>query len=104
MRILKNYFLGGYPIKLRGYEFLRPVLYVPLSSKTLLVLIDTKKLHYGVAPDRLMISEDEINRFNKHIFGRCNSYAFASSEDLLQQCKGIVRPEGGGIISTYTYP
>ena len=80
------------------------VLYVPLSSKTLLMFIDTKKLHYGIDPDQqLMVSDHEINRFNKHIFGRCNSYAFASSEDLLQQCKGIVRPEGGGIIRTYTY-
>ncbi len=78
------------------------VLYVPLSSKTLLMFIDTKKLRYGIAPDRPMIRKQEINRFNRHIFGRCNSYAFASSEDLLQQCKGVVRPEGGGIIRTYT--
>ena len=41
------------------------VLYVPLSSKTLLMFIDTKKLHYGIAPDRLMIGEQEINRFKQ---------------------------------------
>ena len=90
--------------KLKRIRIPAAVLYVPLSCKTMLMLIDTKKLHYGITPDRSMISEHEINHLNKHIFGRCNSYAFASSEDLLQQCKGIVRPEGGGIIRTYTYP
>ncbi len=100
----KELFFRGLSYKIERIRISASVLYVPLSSKTLLMLIDTKKLHYGVAPDRLMISEDEINRFNKHIFGRCNSYAFASSEYLLQHCKGIVRPDEGGIISTYTYP
>lgn len=80
------------------------ILYVPLSSKTLSIFIDNKKFHYGIAPDRLMVSEQEINHFNKHTFGRCSSYVFASSENLLQQCKGVVRPEGGGIITPYTYP
>ena len=67
-------------------------------------MIDTKKLHYGSVPyRRAMVSDYEINRLNQHTFGRCDSYAFASSEDLLQQCKGIVRPEDEDIITTYTY-
>ena len=100
----KELFFRGFSYQVKKIRIPASVLYVPLSSKTLLMFIDTKKLHYGVAPDQpLMVSYHEINRFNKHIFGRCNSYAFASSEDLLQQCKGIVRPEGVGIIRTYTY-
>ena len=78
------------------------VLYVPLSSRTLLMLIDNTKLHYEIVSDRRMVSEHEINHLNKHVFGRCMECVFASSESLLQQCKGIVRQEGGGIITTYT--
>ena len=77
------------------------VLYVPLSSRTLLMLIDNNKLHYGPVFDRLMVSGHEINHLNKHVFGRCMERVFASSESLLQQCKGIIRQEGGGIITTY---
>ena len=78
------------------------VLYMPLSSRDLLILIDNKKLQYEIVPDRLMVSEYGVNHLNKHVFGRCMSCVFASSESLLQQCKGIVRPEGIGIISTYS--
>ena len=101
----KNLSSIGLSYKVEKIRIPASVLYVPLSSKTLLVLIDDKKHHYEVVPNRqrLMISDQEINHFNKHTFGRCNSYVFASSEDLLQQCKGIARPEGGGIITTYTY-
>ena len=78
------------------------VLYVPLSSRDLLILIDNKKLQYEIVPYRLMVSEYEINHLNKHVFGRCMSCIFASSESLLQQCKGVTRQEGGGTITTYT--
>ncbi len=100
----KEVFFKGLSYNVEKIRIPASVLYVPLSSKTLLMLIDDKKLHCGIAPDRLMIGEHEINHFNKHTFGRCYSYAFASSENLLQQCKGIVRPEGVGIIKTYDYP
>ena len=78
------------------------VLYVPLSSRTLLILIDNKKLQFEIVSGRQMVSEQEINHLNKHIFGRCMLGVLACSESLLQQCKGVVKQEGGGIIRTYT--
>lgn len=78
------------------------VLYVPLSSRTLLILIDNKKLQYKIVFGQQMVSEYEINLLNKCIFGRCMLGALASSESLLQQYKGVVKQKGRGIISTYT--
>ena len=78
------------------------VLYVPLSSRTLLILIDNKKLQYEIVLGQQIVSEHEINRLNKRIFGRCMLGALASSASLLQQYKGVVKQKGGGIISTYT--
>ena len=78
------------------------VLYVPLSSRNLLVLIDDKKLQFEIVSGRLIVSERDINHLNKHILGRCMLGVLACSESLLQQCKGVVRQEGGGTITTYT--
>ena len=78
------------------------VLYVPLSSRTLLILIDNKKFQFEIVSGRRIVSERDINRLNKHIFGRCMLGVLACSESLLQQCKGVVRQEGGGTITTYT--
>ena len=67
------------------------VLYVPLSSRDLLILIDNKKLQYGIVPDRLMVSEYEVNRLNKHVFGRCMSctaYGFLD-HSLKEDCVTI---------------
>ena len=79
------------------------VLYVPLSSRTLLILIDDKKLQYEIVSGQQMVSEQEINHLNKRIFGRCMGGVIASSESLLEQYKGIVTQEGGGIITRYTH-
>ena len=78
------------------------VLYVPLSSRTLLILIDNKKLQFEIVSGRQIVSGHEINRLNKRIFGRCMLGVFASSESLLQKYKGVVSRKGGGIITTYT--
>ena len=78
------------------------VLYVPLSSRTLLILIDNKKLQYEIVSGQQMASEQEINHLNKHIFGRCMLGVLACSESLLQQYKEVVKQKGRGIISTYT--
>ena len=78
------------------------VLYVPLSSKTLLILIDNKKLQLEIVFGQQIVSERDINHLNKHIFGRCMLGVLACSESLLQQCKGVVKQKGGGIIRTYT--
>ena len=78
------------------------VLYVPLSSRTLLILIDNKKLQCEIVSGRQIVSGHEINRLNKRIFGRCMLGALASSESLLQKYKGVVSRKGGGIITTYT--
>lgn len=78
------------------------VLYVPLSSRNLLILIDDKKLQYEIVSGQQMVNGHEINRLNKRIFGRCMLGVLASSENLLQKHKGIVSRKGGGIITTYT--
>lgn len=79
-----------------------PVLYIPLSSRTLLILIDNKKLQFEIVSGQQIVSERDINHLNKDIFGRCMLGALASSESLLQQYKGVVKQKGGGIISTST--
>ena len=94
-----NYLILSYKIK--RIRIPASVLYVPLSSRTLLMLIDNNKLRYGPVFDQLMVSGHEVNHLNKHVFGRCMERVFASSESLLQQCKGIIRQEGVGIITTY---
>ena len=91
-----------YSYKVEKIRLPAAVLYVPLSSRTLLMLIDNNKLHYEAFFDRLMVSVDEVNHFNNHVFGNCMECVYASSTSLLQQCKGIVKPEGIGIITTYT--
>ena len=78
------------------------VLYVPLSSRNLLILIDDKKLQCKNVFGQQMVNGHEINRLNKRIFGRCMLGVLASSESLLQQYKGVVTRKGGGIITTYT--
>ena len=78
------------------------VLYVPLSSKTLLILIDNKKLQFEIVSGQQVVSERDINHLNKHIFGRCMLGVLACSESLLQQCKEVVKQKGGGLIRTYT--
>ena len=98
----KELFFEGLSYKIKRIRIPASVLYVPLSSKTLLILIDNKKLHYEGVPNRAMVSAQEINHLNTHVLGRCMEDVFASSESLLQQCRGIVRQEGGGIITIYT--
>ena len=78
------------------------VLYVPLSSRTLLILIDNKKLQFEIVSGQQIVSERDINHLNKDIFGRCMLGALAPSESLLQRYKGVVKQKGGGIIRTYT--
>lgn len=88
--------------KIKRIRIPASVLYVPLSSRNLLILIDDKKLQYEIVSGQQMVSGHEINRLNKRIFGRCMLGVLASSESLLQQYNGVVSRKGGGIITTYT--